>query len=71
MRNPDLSGWNLEKIKNKSIKKKRVTGLGTQNPDAGGCADATSTTSADALALMHKKHKSWVKEWLLLFNKNC
>merc|ERR1719504_374046 len=34
-----------------------VYGYCTQNPDAGGCADATATTSADALALVHKKHK--------------
>jgi len=32
-----------------------VYGYCTQNPDAGGCADATATTSADALALVHKK----------------
>merc|ERR1719174_1307030 len=32
-----------------------VYGYCTQNPDAGGCADATKTTSADALALVHKK----------------
>merc|ERR1719379_2801812 len=35
-----------------------VYGYCTQNPDAGGCADATATTSADALSLAHKKsHK--------------
>merc|ERR1719460_1916862 len=35
-----------------------VYGYCTQNPDAGGCADATKTTSADALSLAHKKsHK--------------
>jgi len=32
-----------------------VYGYCTQNPDAGGCADATATTSADALALVHGK----------------
>jgi len=32
-----------------------VYGYCTQNPDAGGCADATKTTSADALSLAHRK----------------
>merc|ERR1719174_1491135 len=32
-----------------------VYGYCTQNPEAGGCADATATTSADALALAHRK----------------
>ena len=52
----------MQKLPQTPLTQVTVYGYCTQNPDAGGCADATKTTSADALALVHKKAKKALKK---------